>query len=154
MKKLFAIMLGITSAVSLSSCAPAGGEGSNNGSSMWVMLVLYAVIIAAVYLLMIRPNSKKKKQEQALRDNLEIGDEITTIGGITGRVVSIKDDSDTFILETGADRTKMQLKKWAISTNDTAQAKAEAKKAEAAAAKNKGKAEKSGKENKSGKEKK
>lgn len=154
MKKLFAIMLGIVSAVSLSSCAPAGGEGGGNGQSMWVMLILYAVIIGAVYLLIIRPNSKKKKQEQALRDNLEIGDEITTIGGITGRVVSIKDDSDTFILETGADRTKMQLKKWAISTNDTAQAKAEEKKAEAVAAKNKGKAEKGGKENKNGKEKK
>lgn len=147
MKKLFVIMSGIVSAVSLSSCATSG-DGSNGGQSMWVMLILYAVIIGAVYLLIIRPNSKKKKQEQALRDNLEIGDEITTIGGITGRVVSIKDDSDTFILEISTDRTKMQFKKWAISTNDTAQAKAEAQKAEAAAKKNKAKAEKDGKEKK------
>ena len=58
---------------------------------------------------------KKKKQEEELRNNLEIGDELITIGGIMGRVVSIKDD-DSFILETGPDRTRIHFKKWAIST--------------------------------------
>ncbi|MGN1113275.1 MAG: preprotein translocase subunit YajC, partial [Acutalibacteraceae bacterium] len=54
-----------------------------------------------------------------MRDNLEIGDEITTIGGIMGRVVSIKEETDSFVIETGADRVKMQFKRWALSTIDT-----------------------------------
>ena len=62
--------------------------------------------------------AKKKKQEEQLRNSLEIGDELITIGGITGRVVSIKDD-ESFILETGPDRTKIQFQKWAISTITT-----------------------------------
>ena len=63
-------------------------------------------------------STKKKKQEEQLRNSLEIGDELITIGGITGRVVSIKDD-ESFILETGPDRTKIQFQKWAISTITT-----------------------------------
>ena len=51
--------------------------------------------------------------------SLEIGDEITTIGGIMGRVVAIKDDEDAIIIETGSDRVKMKFKKWCISTVDT-----------------------------------
>ncbi len=109
-------------ALALSSCAPASANGQQQGggmNNMWLILLLYAAIFAAIYFFMIRPNSKRKKQEKAMRDNLEIGDEITTIGGIVGRVVSIKEDTDSFVLETGADRTKMQLKRWAISTVDT-----------------------------------
>ena len=62
---------------------------------------------------------KKKKEEAQLRNSLEIGDEITTIGGIMGRVVAIKDDEDAIIIETGSDRVKMKFKKWCISTVDT-----------------------------------
>lgn len=54
-----------------------------------------------------------------MRNNLEIGDEVTTIGGIVGRVVSIKEETDSFVLETGADKCKIQFKRWAISTVDT-----------------------------------
>lgn len=54
-----------------------------------------------------------------MRNSLEIGDEITTIGGIMGRVVAIKDDEDAIIIETGSDRVKMKFKKWCISTVDT-----------------------------------
>ncbi len=127
MKKITALLaLASAAALTLSSCgAPQGSSNSSGGSSgglmnnMWIMLLLYAAIFAAIYFFIIRPNSKRKKQEKAMRDNLEIGDEITTIGGIVGRVVSIKEDTDSFILETGADRTKIQLKRWAISTVDT-----------------------------------
>ena len=89
-----------------------------NGS-MIGMIAIYAVIIALVYLFLIRPNSKKKKEEAQMRNNLEIGDEITTIGGIVGRVIAIKDDEDALIIETGSDRVKMKFRKWCISSVDT-----------------------------------
>ena len=55
-----------------------------------------------------------------MRKNAQIGDEITTIGGICGRIVAIKEESDSVIIETGTDRNKVKLKRWAISTVDTA----------------------------------
>ena len=123
MKKLITL-LSVASVAMLTfcSCAPAGTSGANNangGMNMWVIILLYVAIFAAIYFFMIRPNSKRKKQEQAMRDNLEIGDEITTIGGIVGKVVSIKEENASFVIETGADRVKMQFKRWAISTVDT-----------------------------------
>ena len=97
----------------------AGGLGGLFGGNMWMMILLYAAIIGAIYFFLIRPNSKKKKEEAQMRNNLEIGDEITTIGGIMGRIVAIKDDEDAIIIETGSDRVKMKFKKWCISTVDT-----------------------------------
>ena len=93
------------------------------------MILIYAALFGVLYFVLIRPNSKKKKEEQAMRDNIAIGDDVTTIGGIVGRIVAIKEDEDSFIIETGSDRVKMKFKKWAISTT----AKMEA--AEAAAQK-------------------
>ena len=93
--------------------------GLFGGNSMWVMILIYAVIIGGIYFFLIRPNSKKKKEEAQMRNSLEIGDEITTIGGIMGRVVAIKDDEDAIIIETGSDRVKMKFNKWCISTVDT-----------------------------------
>ncbi len=89
------------------------------GGGMWWMILVYGAIIAGVYFFLIRPNSKKKKEEAQMRNSLEIGDEITTIGGIVGRVVAVKDEEDAIIVETGSDRVKMKFKKWAISTVDT-----------------------------------
>lgn len=93
------------------------------GGNMWVMILIYGAIIAALYFFLIRPNSKKKKEEAQMRNSIEIGDEITTIGGIVGRIVAIKEDEDAFIIETGSDRVKMKFKRWAISTVDTAKEK-------------------------------
>lgn len=92
---------------------------ANGGNSMILMIVIYVAIFAALYFFLIRPNSKKKKEEAELRNNLEIGDEITTIGGIVGRIVAIKDDEDSIVIETGSDRNKMKMKKWAISSINT-----------------------------------
>ena len=75
------------------------------------------LIIVLMYFLMIRPQQKKQKEEQKMRNNLRVGDELTTIGGIRGRVLSIKDD--TIMIESGSDRTKMQFEKWAIQTVHT-----------------------------------
>ena len=80
-------------------------------------LLMIVVMIAVMYFLMIRPQQKKQKEEQKMRNNLRVGDEITTIGGIKGRVVSIKDE--TITIESGADRTKVQFEKWALQTVHT-----------------------------------
>ena len=76
---------------------------------------------------------KKQKEEQQMRDSIQIGDEITTIGGIMGRVVTVKEDS--IVLETGADRVKMKFQRWAIQTNNTANERMEAERKAAADAK-------------------
>lgn len=79
---------------------------------------LMVILFVAMYFLMIRPQKKKQKEEQNMRDSIQIGDEITTIGGIMGRVVTVKEDD--IVIETGADRIKLRFKRWAIQTNDTA----------------------------------
>lgn len=105
----------------------AAGEASAStvqeqsaGSTALVMLLQFGpivLIIVLMYFIMIRPQRKKQKEEQKMRNNMRVGDEITTIGGICGRVVNIKEDS--LIIETGADRNKMAIKKWAVQTVDT-----------------------------------
>lgn len=101
------------------SAASGDAAAQQGGMSGWVMILIYVAIFAALYFILIRPNSKKKKEEQQMRDNITIGDDVTTIGGIVGRVVAVKEEEDAFIIETGSDRVKMKFKKWAISTVDT-----------------------------------
>lgn len=97
--------------------AAAESDGGNN--TWWIMIIIYAVIILGAYFLLFRPNSKKKKKDAENRKNAKIGDEITTIGGIVGRIVAVKEESDTIIIETGTDRQKLRLKRWAISSVET-----------------------------------
>ena len=97
----------------------AAAESSGGNNTWWIMIIVNAVIILGAYFLLFRPNSKKKKKEEANRKNAKIGDEITTIGGIVGRIVAVKDESDTIIIETGTDRQKLRLKRWAISSVET-----------------------------------
>ena len=94
--------------------APSGFVGWLLTNFSWIFMIGLLVLM---YFIMIRPQQKKQKEEQKMRNNLRVGDELTTIGGIKGRVVSIKDD--TIILETGNDRTKIQFDKWAIQTVHT-----------------------------------
>ena len=88
------------------------------------MLIMLVGMVALMYFMMIRPQKKKQKEEQAMRDNLQNGDEITTIGGIIGRIVTVKDD--TIVIETGADRNHIKITRWAVSQNNTANEKAAA----------------------------
>ncbi len=104
-----------------STAQTANGAASQNPTSMIIMMV---ALFAVMYFVMIRPQKKKQKEEQTMRDTIQIGDEITTIGGIIGRVVTVKEDS--LVIETGADRNKMKITRWAVSTNNTANEKAEA----------------------------
>lgn len=92
---------------------------SAEGSAGIMNIVIMMVILVGMYFLMIRPSTKRKKQEDEMRNNIQIGDEITTIGGIIGRVVAIKDENESFIIETGVDRSKIKIKKWAIASCDT-----------------------------------
>lgn len=96
------------------------------GSSTLIMIVL---MFAVFYFFFIRPENKKKKQVEQMRNALTVGDEITTIGAITGKIVQVTEDTVTF--ETGEDRVRIQIKKWGISTT----AKMEAAEAEARASK-------------------
>ena len=89
-------------------------------------IIMIVAMIAIFYFLMIRPQQKKDKEDRAMRENLEIGDEIVTIGGIVGLVVSIKED--TVVIETGSDRSKVRIAKWAVAQNITAKEKADAAK--------------------------
>ena len=97
---------------------PATGGGLS-------MILIFVAVIAIMYFLMIRPEKKKQKKVEAMRDALKVGDNITTIGGIDGDVVSIKDGKDgKIVIETSADRVRMELEKWSVSTNNTATAAA------------------------------
>ena len=88
-----------------------------NWLSNLLPLAFPVLLIVIMYFLMIRPQQKKQKEEQKMRNNLRVGDELTTIGGIKGRVVSIKDDTVT--IETSNDRTKIVFEKAAIGTVHT-----------------------------------
>lgn len=103
-------------------------------------LLLLGGMLAVMYFFMIRPENKRKKEAEAMRNALKNGDKITTIGGIVGTIVDVKEDR--FVIETSADRVRVEVMKWALSTNDSAverqkeaQKKAAEEKAKLAAAK-------------------
>ncbi len=90
-------------------------EGSASGGG-WLSIAMIVVLFVALYFFMIRPQKKQEKKDAAMRDALQVGDEVTTIGGIIGKVVSIK--GETFVLETTKDKTKIRFLKGAIRTVD------------------------------------
>ena len=79
-------------------------------------LIMIVLMFVALYFLMIRPQKKQEKQVNDMRNNLQVGDEITTIGGIIGKIVSIKED--TITVETSHDRTKIRILRTAVRTVD------------------------------------
>ena len=107
------------------------------GAGMGSTLLMMVLMIAIFYFMLIRPENKRKKEAEQMRSTVRKGDKITTIGGICGTVVDVKESR--IVLETGADQVRIELEKWAISTNETAaeNAKEEAKKAQEAKAKQK-----------------
>ena len=103
----------------------SAGGAAGTGSTLVMLLLMFVVF----YFFFIRPENKKKKKVDEMRSSLNVGDEITTIGAITGKIVQVTEDTVTF--ETGEDRVRIQIKKWGISTT----AKMEAAEAEARSAK-------------------
>ena len=116
-------------------------EGGTTPGGMGLSTILMLVAMVAVfYFMMIRPESKRKKEAEQIRSETKVGDEIVTIGGICGKVVHIKEDK--LVIETSADQVRVELAKWAISTNETGAQRAKEAAQKAAEARAKAKAEK------------
>lgn len=93
-----------------------GEAAGGGGGSMWLSIGMIAILFVVLYFFMIRPQKKQEKKDAAMRDALQVGDEVTTIGGIIGKVVSIK--GETFVLETTRDKTKIRFLRGAIRSVD------------------------------------
>ena len=100
------------------------------GTGMGSSIIMMVVMLVIFYFMLIRPENKRKKEAEQMRSSVKTGDKIVTIGGIVGTVVNVKENR--IVLEAGADQVRIELEKWAISTNETA---AEAKEAQEAKAK-------------------
>ena len=92
---------------------PAGGGLMGTLTMLLPMVIMFAIL----YFFMIRPQKKKDKEIQDMRSSLQIGDEVITTGGIIGIVVSLKED--TLVIETGSDRSKVRIARWAVAQNNT-----------------------------------
>ncbi len=123
MKKIISLIL---TAFMLISClgvvAFAEGEAAvdttQQGGLMQLIptILMLVAMVAVFYFLMYRPQKKQEKEVAQMRDSLAVGDEITTIGGIIGEVVSIKDD--TLVLETTKNGTRIRILRSAVKTVD------------------------------------
>ena len=105
------------------------------GGDLMSMILPLVLMIGVFYFMLIRPENKRKKEAEEMRASVKKGDKVTTIGGIVGTVVDVKENN--IVIETSADQVRIESAKWALSTNETAAeaAKAEARKAEEAKAK-------------------
>ena len=110
-----------------------GTAGTTGGMGSSILMIV--VMLGIFYFMLIRPENKRKKEAEQTRNSVKNGDQIITIGGIVGTVVSVKEDK--IVIETSADQVRIELMKWAISSNETAAAAAreEAKKKQEAKAK-------------------
>ena len=107
-----------------------------NGGGAWGTILMVGLLFVFLYFFMIRPQKKQEKKDADMRNSLSVGDEVTTIGGIIGKVISIKDE--TFVLETTREKTQIRFLKGAVRSIDVkvaevAAAIAENKEAEASA---------------------
>ena len=97
--------------------ATAENAAANNPWSMVMTFLPIVLIFVVFYFLLIRPQKKREKATNEMRNNVQVGDEVVTQGGIVGRVVSIKEDN--IVIETGSERSKVRMKRWAIATVET-----------------------------------
>ena len=99
----------------------------------WIMTILMIVVLVGMFFFMSRSQKKQQRAVDDMRNNLQVGDEITTIGGIIGKIVSIKDE--TMVIETTRDHTRIRLLKSAVRTVDVHAEDAQAARAAAKAEK-------------------
>ncbi len=100
----------------LAGCASAAGTEAAGTGSPLVTFLPFIVILVVMYTMMIIPENKRKKKAQEMRNNIQVGDKITTIGGLIGIVVHVSGERLTF--ETGEDRVRIEINKWAVSSNE------------------------------------
>jgi preprotein translocase subunit YajC len=79
----------------------------------------FALIIVVFYFFLIRPQKKQQKETEQMRSSIQVGDQVTTIGGIVGTVRQVKDDGEVYVIETGANNDRLTIRKWAIQSKDT-----------------------------------
>ena len=104
--------------VLLEQTATTVESNSESWLSAAAPILMLAVVIVAFYFLLIRPQKKKEKEDQKMRNSIVPGDTVTTIGGIVGVVRSVKDEEDVYIIESGADKNRNAVKKWAVQSKD------------------------------------
>ena len=110
-------MLNLYNVMMLATATPTGPKAPNSVMGMIVSFLPFVVLILLMYFLMIRPQRKKEKETMAMRKALQVGDEVTTVGGIVGIIV--RKSEDNVVIETGGDRSKIRVKLWAIQSNET-----------------------------------
>ena len=113
----------------LSAATATDAAAANGGNPMSTMLIMLVGLFAVMYFMVIRPENKKKKEQESLRNSLHKGDKITTIGGIMGKIVDIKDDK--IVVESGEDQVRLEMQKWAVMTNHSAEKEKSKRAAEA-----------------------
>ena len=114
MKRALVILLALCLVFVMAGCMGTQSGTEQNPASTWTTIAMFAVIIVVFYFFIIRPENKKKKKLAEMRNELGVGDEITTIGGMVGTICAMKED--TVVFETGEDRVRIEIAKWAIST--------------------------------------
>ena len=112
-----AMALGVSAFAESETVAADPAAPQMTTSAMLLQLVPFAAALVLLYFLLLRPQQKREKEAQAMRDSVRIGDEVCTAGGIVGIVLKVEED--TVVLETGAERNRIRIKKWAIHENIT-----------------------------------
>lgn len=108
----------------LSSIVMSADPSGVSAATPYGSLIFLVIMFLALYFIMIRPQQKKEKKDNEMRKNIQIGDEVVTAGGIVGIVTKLEDE--TLVIETGGDRSKLRIKRWAISQNLNAEKEAAA----------------------------
>lgn len=110
---LAAISLALVFCVLMTGCAPAASDDAAAQSTGTQMIISLLLLVVVFYFFMIRPEKKRKKEADQLRSSLTVGDNIVTIGGMTGKIVNVT--NNTVVFETGEDRVRIEIMKWGIS---------------------------------------
>ncbi len=116
--------MNLTNLLLLATDVATDGGASNQTplESLWGILgsvLPFALIIVVFYFFLIRPQKKQQKETEKMRSSIEVGDQVTTIGGIVGTVRQIKDDGELYVIETGANNDRLTIHKWAVQSKDT-----------------------------------